>query len=334
MTKTLVIAEAGVNHNGDISLAKEMISAAAEAGADLVKFQTFKTTQLVTKLAQKANYQRQFGSGTEYQNEMLSKLELSRENHFELIQHCNIHGIGFFSTAFDLDSLNFLHQLKFDLFKIPSGEITNFPYLQKVASFGKDLIISTGMSTLLEVERAINVLESGGLKRHQLTVLHCTSAYPTSVDQVNLHAMKNMEREFDVKIGYSDHTTGIEVAIAAVALGACVIEKHFTLDRNLAGPDHKASLLPQELSSMVSAIRNIEVALGDGNKIPTSAEMDNLATIRKSIVAAEPIKKGEIFSETNLTTKRPGDGISPMSWESFIGKLADRDYETDEKICQ
>ncbi len=332
LKKTIVIAEAGVNHNGDVLIAMDLIDVAANAGADFVKFQTFKADQLVTKAAKKAEYQVTDLQNLENQYEMLSKLELSIENHIQLINHCKKKNIGFLSTAFDLTSLDFLNRLELPIFKIPSGEITNFPYLAKVGGFGKNVILSTGMSNLSEIGDAISVLESNGVRRNQITVLHCSSAYPTPYEEVNLKAMITIEKEFDVKIGYSDHTLGIEIPIAAVALGATVVEKHFTLDREFSGPDHKASLEPDELARMIIGIRNVETALGDGEKRVQDSEMKNIDVIRKSIVAAQTIKKGEFFTSTNITTKRPGHGISPMKWQQVIGTVAKRNYEEDDAI--
>ncbi|EMO27137.1 N-acetylneuraminate synthase [Leptospira interrogans serovar Bataviae str. HAI135] len=331
--KTLIIAEAGVNHNGDLELARKLIDVAANAGADIVKFQTFKSERLVTKSAKKADYQNTTtDNAAESQYEMLKKLELSKENHEKLIQHCKQTGIEFLSTAFDLQSLAFLEQLNLSRYKIPSGEITNLPYLQKIGSSGKPIILSTGMSTLSEIESALLVLETTGAKRDEITVLHCNTEYPTPYSDVNLSAMKSIADAFKIKVGYSDHTSGIEVSVAAVALGASVIEKHFTLDRSLPGPDHKASLEPNELKGMVRSIRNVELSLGDGIKKPSSSEFKNISIARKSIVAASSIKAGEIFTRENLTTKRPGDGISPMRLNEVIGLKAKRDFFEDELI--
>jgi N,N'-diacetyllegionaminate synthase len=334
MTKTFIIAEAGVNHNGDIELAKQLIDAAAEAGADLVKFQTFNADRLVTRTAQKADYQNKSTDSKESQHEMLRRLELTAEMHIELIEHCATRNIGFFSTGFDIESIDLLVSLGQDHFKVPSGEITNLPYLRHIGRLGKAVILSTGMATMGEIEAAIEVLEQAGTARENITVLHCTTEYPTPMAEVNLRAMQSIHIAFGVKIGYSDHTSGIEVAIAAVALGARVIEKHFTLDRNLPGPDHKASLEPQELKAMVTAIRNIEIALGDGIKRLTPSEARNKPVARKSLVASQTIKAGEIFSEQNITSKRPGTGISPMRWDEIIGRTALRDFAADELIEQ
>ncbi len=332
INKTLIIAEAGVNHNGDINLAKQLVDAAAEAGADLVKFQTFNANRLVTRNAKKADYQNQTTDGQESQYKMLRQLELSTEMHDELISYCAIRDIGFFSTGFDIESIDLLMSLGQNCIKIPSGEITNLPYLRHIGGLGKTVIFSTGMATLGEIEAAIEVLEQAGTLRSKITVLHCTTEYPTPMAEVNLSAMQNIHSAFGVSVGYSDHTSGIEVAIAAVALGALVIEKHFTLDRNLPGPDHKASLEPKELKAMVAAIRNIEVALGDGLKRITPSETKNKPIVRKSLVAMQDIIKGEVFTEKNLTTKRPGTGISPMRWDEVIGRKAHRNFSEDELI--
>jgi len=330
--KTLIIAEAGVNHNGDLDLARRLIDVAAEAGADLVKFQTFSAERLATKYANKAEYQNQTTNKSESQFEMLQRLELTYEMHEELIKHCSNSGIGFFSTGFDIQSIDFLVSLGLELFKIPSGEITNLPYLRHIANYNKPVILSTGMATLDEIEAALNVLIKNGVERQQLTVLHCNTEYPTPMHDVNLKAMCSIGDTFGVKVGYSDHTQGIEVAIAAVSLGASVIEKHFTLDRQLPGPDQKASLEPDELKAMVKSIRNIEQALGDGIKRPSQSEIKNISIARKSIVAASDICKGEIFTEENLTVKRPGNGISPMQWDEILGNIALRDFSVDEII--
>jgi N,N'-diacetyllegionaminate synthase len=330
--KTLIIAEAGVNHNGDIQLAKRLIDEAANAGADLVKFQTFKATRQVTRSAKKAEYQKQTTDSSESQQAMLQRLELSEAMHHELIAHCAYRQIGFFSTGFDIQSVDLLVRLGQEHFKIPSGEITNLPYLRHIGQLGKKIILSTGMATLGEVEAAIDVLELAGTPRSMLTVLHCTTDYPTPMAEVNLRAMQSIHAAFGVAVGYSDHTQGIEVAIASVAMGASVIEKHFTLDRKLPGPDHQASLEPAELKTMVTSIRNIEVALGDGIKRMTPSEARNKSVARKSLVAYRAIKAGETFSAENLTTKRPGSGISAMRWDEFLGKKAQRDFAADELI--
>ncbi len=330
--KTLIIAEAGVNHNGDIELAKKLIDIAADAGADLVKFQTFSADRLVTQSALKAEYQLLATDKIESQHEMLRKLELTESMHHELINHCANRKIGFFSTGFDIKSINFLSSLGQELFKIPSGEITNLPFLQHIGGLGKKVLLSTGMSNMHEVAAALNALELSGTPKNRITVLHCTSSYPAEMSDVNLRAMLSIQEEFGVEVGYSDHTLGIEVAIAAVALGAKVIEKHFTLDRNMTGPDHKASLEPDELIRMVAGIRSIEKALGDGNKVITQNEIQNRDVARKSIVASRNIQAGEVFTENNLTAKRPGTGISPMEWDKVIGTKAKQSYAKDDLI--
>ncbi|SNZ20124.1 N-acetylneuraminate synthase [Cohaesibacter gelatinilyticus] len=329
---TLIIAEAGVNHNGDMNMARQLIEAAADAGADMVKFQTFKADRLVTPDAQKADYQKvtTAGEGTQYQ--MLRKLELSDTMHADLIAHCQKVGIEFCSTGFDIQSLHDLVAMGVNVMKIPSGEITNLPYLRAVAGFGLPVILSTGMATLGDVELALDVLEQAGTAREQITVLHCTTEYPAPMQDVNLHAMQSMGLALGVDVGYSDHTVGIEVPTAAIALGATVIEKHFTLDKTLPGPDHQASLAPDELKAMVSAIRNIEHALGDGIKRPTEIERKNMQVARKSVVAARDIAAGEVFTEENLTVKRPGTGISPMFWDEVIGQMAKRDFAQNELV--
>ncbi len=329
---TLIIAEAGVNHNGDIDMARRLIEVAAEAGVDMVKFQTFSADRLATGRASKAEYQAHSTGEAESQHAMLRRLELSSEMHHALIGHCRQHDIRFFSTGFDVESLDFLVEMGLDLIKIPSGEITNLPYLRRVAAHGKPVILSTGMASLGDIESAIAVLEAGGIGRECITVLHCNTDYPTPMTHVNLRAMRNIGQAFDVAVGYSDHTAGIEVAIAAVALGATVIEKHFTLDRSLPGPDHAASLEPTELKAMVAAIRNIELALGDGIKRASPSEARNMPIVRKSIVASRPIRAGEAFTAENITPKRPGTGISPMRWDEVIGRTAIRDYAPDELI--
>lgn len=330
--QTLIIAEAGVNHNGDLAVAKQLIDAAAKAGADLVKFQTFSANRIVTRTASKADYQVQNTNRQESQHKMLRRLELSAGMHNELIEHCAARNIGFLSTAFDIGSIDLLVHLGQDHFKIPSGEITNLPYLRHIGRLGQAIILSTGMATLGDIEAAIDVLELAGTSRTNITVLHCTTEYPTPMAEVNLRAMRNIQRAFGVEVGYSDHTPGIEVAIAAVAMGASVIEKHFTMDRNLPGPDHKASLEPDGLVDMVSAIRNIEIALGDGIKRLTQSEARNKPVMRKSLVASQIIKAGEIFSTKNITAKRPGTGISPMRWDEVSGRTAPRDFAEDELI--
>ena len=333
MRHTLIIAEAGVNHNGSLELAKRLIDAAADARVDYVKFQTFKAENLVTKSAKQAEYQKKnIGDGNSNQYQMLKNLELSQADHEVLIEYCKQKGVRFFSTAFDLESIDYLTSLDLPLWKIPSGEITNYPYLRKIALQGKPVVLSTGMCDVTDIKSALDILIKFGLTKGQITILHCNTEYPTPFEDVNLRAMLTIKEEFGVKVGYSDHTRGIEVPIAAVALGAKVIEKHFTLDRNLPGPDHQASLEPDELKAMVDSIRNIEKALGDGEKKVTASEGKNIAIARKSIVAACPIRKGEIFSEKNLTVKRPGTGINPMRWEEIVGTIAIRDYNEDELI--
>jgi len=330
--KTLIIAEAGVNHNGDISLAKKLVDIAAESGADLVKFQTFSADRLATHFAHKAEYQKSETGETESQHAMLRKLELTEVMHVQLIAYCQSRAVGFLSTGFDIESVDLLNRLGQELFKIPSGEITNMPLLRHIGGLGKRVILSTGMSTMDEIESAISVLENSGTPRSKVTVLHCTTAYPTPMSDVNLNAMQSIKSALNVEIGYSDHTLGIEIPIAAVALGATVIEKHFTLDRNMPGPDHKASLEPAELKAMINAIRNIEQALGDGVKRLMPSEVENIVIARKSIVTCQSISKGEIFSSENITAKRPNNGISAMQWDEVIGKAAKRDYSTDEFI--
>lgn len=329
---TLIIAEAGVNHNGDLSLAKQLVEAAAWAGADLVKFQTFSADSLVTQAARKAAYQIDTTGELESQYQMLRRLELSPEMHRELVAHCASSGIGFFSTAFDIQSIDFLMSLGQDRVKIPSGEITNLPYLRHVGNLGRPVILSTGMATLGEIEAAINALEQAGTPRALLTVLHCTTEYPAPISDVNLRAMQSIQTAFGTKVGYSDHTPGIEASIAAVALGACVIEKHLTLEKNMPGPDHRASLEPKEFKTMVDAIRNIEKALGDGIKRLAPGERRNQSVARKSLVASKAILAGTRFSPENLTAKRAGAGISPMRWDDVVGRTASRDFAVDEPI--
>ena len=330
--KTLIIAEAGVNHNGDMELAKKLIDVAAEAGADLVKFQTFSGDRLATPTAKQAEYQIQNTEARVPQRNMLQKLELDENMHEVLIQHCEDRGIGFFSTGFDIESVNLLIKLGQKRFKIPSGEITNLPLLRHIGKQKKEVILSTGMASFAEIEKAIEAIEYAGTSRDSITVLHCTTSYPAPLADVNLKAMQKIGEKFDVAIGYSDHTVGLETAIAAVALGAKVIEKHFTLDRKLPGPDHKASLEPEELKQMISYIRNIEILLGDGNKKLMPSEVGNVNIARKSIVASKNVMEGEVFSDQNITTKRPGNGISPMEWDSIIGTNAIRDFEVDELV--
>jgi N,N'-diacetyllegionaminate synthase len=330
--RTLIIAEAGVNHNGDLALARQMIDVAAEAGADLVKFQTFRADRLATAYAPKAEYQTAAGGAAESQRTMIARLELSRESHGELIAHCAARGTRFFSTAFDVESVDLLMELGLDRSKIPSGELTNLPLLRRVGAYAKPVILSTGMATMDEIAAALSALETAGTPRSMITVLHCNTEYPTPMADVNLRAMLSIHQAFGVAVGYSDHTLGIEIPIAAVALGAAIVEKHFTLDRGLPGPDHRASLEPEELREMVRAIRNIENALGDGVKRPSASESKNIVIVRKSLVAACAIRAGERFSEANLAVKRPGSGLSPMLWDDVIGKAAPRDFALDEMI--
>jgi N,N'-diacetyllegionaminate synthase len=330
--KTIVIAEAGVNHNGDIELAKKLVDSAAFAGADFVKFQTFKAEKLVTVGAVKANYQKEnTNKSDESQLEMLRKLELTFDEFILLSQYCEERNIGFLSSPFDLETIEFLAPL-IPFYKIPSGEITNYPYLKKIASMGKPIVLSTGMCINEDIKNALEVLMQNGLSKNDISILHCNTEYPTPMKDVNLNAMLSIKEMFEVNVGYSDHTIGIEVPIAAVALGARIIEKHFTLDKNMKGPDHKASLNPTELTNMIKSIRNIEIALGTGVKQPSESEFKNIIIARKSIVAAKKIYRGEVFDNGNITAKRPGTGITPMKWEQVIGKVATRDYDLDELI--
>lgn len=330
MSRVFIIAEAGVNHNGSIDIAKKLIDVASEAGVDAVKFQSFKAEKIVSKYTPKAEYQKKTTDSNEKQLEMIKKLELDYEKHKELMNYCKTKGVMFLSSPFDLESIDLLHKLGLEIFKIPSGEITNLPYLRKIGRLKKKVILSTGMATLGEIEAALDVLRENG--SNDIVVLHCNTEYPTPMEDVNLRAMLTIKEAFKVEVGYSDHTLGIEVPIAAVALGAKVIEKHFTLDKNMEGPDHKASLEPNELKEMVKAIRNIEKALGNGIKKPSKSELKNKQLVRKSIVAKRFIKKGEVFTEENITVKRPGNGISPMRWDEIIGKVANKDYKEDELI--
>ena len=333
MKRTLIIAEAGVNHNGNIAKAKALIDKGAEAGVDFVKFQTFKAGNLVTKQAKRAAYQDKNTQDNDSQYEMLKKLELSQAVHQELIDYCAQKGVQFLSTGFDFESLEFLAGLGITIAKIPSGEITNLPYLRKIATLFPEVILSTGMATITEIKDAVKVLTDNGISKDKIAILHCNTEYPTPMEDVNLKAMLHIQRELGVPVGYSDHTLGIEVPIAAVALGATVIEKHFTLDKTLPGPDHKASLEPEELKAMVMAIRNIEKAIGgSGLKEVSKSEAKNKPIARKSIVATKTIKKGDLFSVENLTVKRPGTGISPMQWDNVIGKTAKKDFEEDDLI--
>ena len=329
MGRTLIIAEAGVNHNGSLEMAKRLVDKAKECGADIVKFRTAKLDSLVSKSAQMADYQKKNIGVEESQKEMLSKLLLSFDEFLELADYCKSVGITFLSTPFDIESIHFLDDLQ-DIWKIPSGEITNYPYLVEIARTVKKVILSTGMAEMDEIGAAIKVLEENGTK--DITILHCTTEYPASIEDVNLRVMETLKTAFGYPVGYSDHTQGIEVDLAAVAMGATVIEKHFTLDRTLPGPDHKASLEPSELKAMVDGIRKIEKALGTGEKKPSAIEIENRKVVRKSIIAARYINKGDVFSEENLTTKRPGTGINPMRWNDIIGTKAIRDFEEDELI--
>lgn len=330
MGKTMIIAEAGVNHNGDFNLAKQMVDAAKEAGVDYVKFQTFRPERLVSKFAEKAEYQKETTGSEETQLQMLQKLTLTDDNFIELKRYCDNIGIGFISTPFDLESIDFLETFDMDFWKVPSGEITNLPYLEVIAKTGRKVIMSTGMCDIQEINEAVEVLERAGTP--EIVLLHCNTQYPTPFEHVNLKAIHTIAEQTGKEVGYSDHTQGIEVPIAAVAMGATVIEKHFTLDKNMEGPDHKASLNPLELEAMVSAIRNIENAIGTGSKEPSPSEIANKSVARKSIVASKNIKKGELLSSNNLTTKRPGNGISPMRWYDVIGTVANRDFKEDELI--
>ncbi len=333
MSHVIIIAEAGVNHNGSIEMAKSLIDAAKACDVDYVKFQTTKGPEAITsKFAQMADYQKKNLNQEESQADMLRKILLKMEDFEDLNSYCSKKGVKFMSTPFDLDSIDFLAGLNMDFMKIPSGEITNLPYLRKIARFHIPVIMSSGMCTLGDIEAAMNVLTTNGLKESEISLLHCNTEYPTPFSDVNLRAMLTLKQCFGVRVGYSDHTKGIEVPIAAVAMGAEIIEKHFTLDRTLPGPDHVASLEPEELKAMVDSIRNIEQALGTGMKKVTSSEQKNIAIARKSIIAARDIKKGELFSETNLTVKRPGNGITPMRWDDVIGKMAKRDFVEDELI--
>lgn len=334
MSRTIIIAEAGVNHNGDLKLAKKLIDVAADAGADYVKFQTFRAEKLVSPSAKKARYQLK-NSDEDLQLNMLKKLELSDRDHKDLISYCKSKNISFFSTAFDQEGISYLNSLKFKMLKIPSGELTNFPYLREVGKTGLPVILSTGMATLDEIEKSINVLVSFGTDRTKVTVLHCNTEYPTPMKDVNLKAMQTIKKKLGVSIGYSDHTLGIDVPIAAVAMGAKVIEKHFTISRNLDGPDHKASLEPNELKQMVASIRNIELAIsGDGFKNPSESEIKNKLIARKSIHLATHLKSGSIITEKNLIPLRPGDGICPMNWSKIIGKKINKDLNKYDKLTK
>ncbi|NQU63599.1 MAG: N-acetylneuraminate synthase [SAR324 cluster bacterium] len=327
-----IIAEAGVNHNGDIGLAKKLIDVAANSGADAVKFQTFKAENVVSKTAKKAGYQIETTDGEESQFEMIKKLELDESTHKELMAYCNTKDIMFLSTPFDQDSIDLLDKMGLAMFKVPSGEITNLPYLRHIGGLQKPVVLSTGMANLGEVENALSVLLEAGIDRSQITILHANTMYPTPMEDVNLKAMVTLGMAFDTDYGYSDHTLGIEVDIAAVAMGAKIIEKHFTLDKNMKGPDHQASLEPDELKAMVSAIRNIELAMGSSIKQPSPSETPNMTVARKSIVAATIIHQGEILTEDKLAIKRPGNGLSPMRWEEVVGTIAKKNYDQDEMI--
>lgn len=328
----VIIAEAGVNHNGRIELAKKLIDVAAEARADYVKFQTFKPEKVTVSNAPKADYQIQNTGNDESQLNMIRKLELSEAEHWELVKYCKQKGIAFLSTAFDLDSIDLLKKLGITIGKIPSGEINNVPYLRKMAHSFESIILSTGMSTMEDIAFALKIITQNGVSKDSITVLHCNTEYPTPLRDVNLLAMTTIRDFFNVEVGYSDHTNGILVPIAAVAMGATIIEKHFTLDRKMKGPDHKASLEPHELKEMVTGIRTVELALGSEIKTPSASEKKNIAIARRSIVAAKAIRKGELFTEENLTVKRPGTGLSPLHWDELIGKASIRDYQADEFI--
>ena len=330
MSKIFVIAEAGDNHNGNFELALQLVDKAVEAGADCVKFQTFVTEEMMSATAQKADYQKEQTDSDENQFDMVKKLELSFDDFRKIQAYCDKKGIMFLSTPFDILSVEFLNSIGIPFWKIPSGEINNLPYLIQIAKTGKDVILSTGMSTVEEIAEAIKVLKEHGAGK--ITLLHCNTEYPTPFEDVNLLAMKSLKEQFQVEVGYSDHTLGIEVAIAAAAMGASVIEKHFTLDKTMEGPDHQASLEPDELKQMIQSIRNIEASMGDGYKKPSNSERKNTVIARKSIVARRPIAVGEVFTEENLAIKRPGDGMSPMRWFDVIGKTATKNYEKDEQI--
>lgn len=330
MNKVFVIAEIGVNHNKDMNLAKKLIDIACDCNVDAVKFQLFKTEKLLSKDSPMAKYQIENSNNYKDAFHMLKRLELNTNEIIELINYCNFKNIKFMCSPFDMESIDILNELHLDIFKIPSGEITNYPYLKKIGSLKKKVILSTGMSTISEIENAIKVLKDNGT--YNISLLQCNTQYPTPMKDVNLNAITTLKNKFNLEVGFSDHTIGIEVPIAAVALGATIIEKHFTLDRNLEGPDHKASLEPNEMLNMVKAIRNIELALGKGIKSPSKSEIPNINIVRKSIVAKKNIKKGEIFTEENITTKRPGTGLNPMIWEKVIGSSASKDYKEDEMI--
>ena len=332
MNQTLVIAEAGVNHNGDIDLALQLVDAAAKAGADIVKFQTFRPEMLATAQAGKARYQKTNIDDQESQLTMLDKLQLTTDNYSTLVDYCKYREIEFLSTAFDLPSIDLVNTFDLKRLKVPSGEITNLPYLRKIASLRKPVILSTGMSCLSDIEAAINVLCNSGIIRENITVLHCTTEYPAPIDEVNLRAIQTIANAFGVPVGYSDHTDGIAIPIAAVAMGAVVIEKHLTLDRTMDGPDHRSSLEPDQFGLMVKGIRSVQLAMGDGIKRATKSEVSNIPIVRKSIVASSTIKIGDLYTTDNITSKRPGTGISPMFWDQLIGKPASRSYDADDLI--
>ena len=332
MSKTIIIAEAGVNHNGNIDLARQMIDVAKEAGSDIIKFQSYKTHSLVSKNAEKADYQKKYGDPIESQYEMLKKLEINRQDHEILLTHCNKMDIEFMSTPFDISSLELLHQLGVKRFKISSGDLTNYPLLKATSKYKKPVILSTGMAYLGEVEQALIVLCENGLNRDDITLMHCNTEYPTPFKDANLKAIQTLKSSFGGPVGYSDHTPGIEASIAALAFGAMMIEKHFTLDKNSIGPDHQASLTAEELHRLVESIRNVELAIGDGLKQPTNSEKKNISIARKSIVAIRAIQIGEMFTEQNISVKRPGTGISPMLWENIVGRKSNRNYSEDDLI--
>jgi N,N'-diacetyllegionaminate synthase len=332
MKRVFIIAEAGVNHNGSVSIAKRMIDVASEAGADAVKFQTFKAENVISKFAPKAEYQKSTTGHSESQLDMAKKLELNEKEFKGLFDYCKERTIMFLSTPFDLDSIDLLNRLGLEIFKIPSGEITNLPYLKEIGALKKKVIMSTGMSYVREIKSALDALIKAGTRKKNITLLHCNTEYPTPYEDVNLYAMITLKKKFGVEAGYSDHTLGVEVPVAAAALGASVIEKHFTLDRNMEGPDHKASLEPVELKAMVKAIRNLEKALGSSVKKPSASESKNIAIARKSIVAARKIRRGAALTSENLTVKRPGTGINPMRWEHILGRKAKKDFQRDELI--
>ncbi len=327
-----IIAEAGVNHNGSIEVAKKLIDVASSSGADAVKFQTFNTENLVAKSAPKADYQENKNNQNETQFDMLKKLELNKEMHLDLINYCKVKNILFLSSPFDIESIKLLDELGLEIFKIPSGEITNLPYLREIGKLNKNIIISTGMSDITEVQNALGTLMNSGTEKKKITVLHTNTEYPTPMEDVNLRAMVKMGKELDINFGYSDHTLGSEVSISAAAMGASCIEKHFTLNRDMDGPDHKASLEPNQLANMIKAIRNIEKALGSDVKKASKSEKKNIKIVRKSIFAKVKIKKGEILSENNLIVKRPGNGLSPIKWDEILGSKATKDYNEDELI--